>query len=442
MHCGTWSSVQFIRAWSVLAALARLIVMQTVRIQALERARGTMLNNKVYKTRLKINSSSTPCCAHNRCAINHESGDLVSDCSNLKCSCFLLDGFPVETTTLILDRNLLSILKDNCFHHLFNLRRLSLIHNRIVCIKSRAFESLFFLQHLNLSSNPIVILPPFLFTPLANLRILILRNISVNGALFSAEAFENLTKLETLNFGANKETTFPQFRFQNRSITQSLSELILSSNYIRELKKSNFQDLKSIHVLSLANNKIQTIQPYCFADLTNLRELTLIGNKLGALNQLALVSSSLQLLNLGESHFKLQHRNQAIFAHLPKLTKLVLKKCRFHRFVNLKTILRNSTQLRELHLQNCRLKHEQLNKLLINSRRITILYLTANDIISLDPSIFERMSGTLEALHLSHNRIQTLNQTSLPQEVWNGLKTIDLSGNPWNCDCKLIWFRK
>ena len=45
-------------------------------------------------------------------------------------------------------------------------------------------------------------------------------------------------------------------------------------------------------------------------------------------------------------------------------------------------------------------------------------------------------------LDLADNKIAIINRTSLPEKLWSRLIRIDLSGNPFVCDCSLIWFRR
>jgi len=39
-------------------------------------------------------------------------------------------------------------------------------------------------------------------------------------------------------------------------------------------------------------------------------------------------------------------------------------------------------------------------------------------------------------------KIQTINYASLPSALWSNLTELDLSDNPYVCDCRLAWFRR
>jgi toll-like receptor 13 len=48
----------------------------------------------------------------------------------------------------------------------------------------------------------------------------------------------------------------------------------------------------------------------------------------------------------------------------------------------------------------------------------------------------------LEFLGLGANKLNTFHENTLPDNIVNGLKTLNLASNPYLCDCNLIWFIK
>jgi toll-like receptor 13 len=48
----------------------------------------------------------------------------------------------------------------------------------------------------------------------------------------------------------------------------------------------------------------------------------------------------------------------------------------------------------------------------------------------------------LDFLGLSANKLNTFHINPLPDNIVNGLKTLDLASNPYICNCNLIWFIK
>jgi toll-like receptor 13 len=48
----------------------------------------------------------------------------------------------------------------------------------------------------------------------------------------------------------------------------------------------------------------------------------------------------------------------------------------------------------------------------------------------------------LDFLGLSANKLNTFHINPLPDNIVDGLKTLDLASNPYICNCNLIWFIK
>ena len=273
---------------------------------------------------------------------------LTVDCSDSKCTCIPYDQIPNETTNLILDRNRLRILKDYSFRTLSTLFSLSVKENHIKTIQSKAFHGLVKLQFLDLSLNMLQGFPDCVFSPLTNLEILQLRNISGRCGIFNAVAFWNVTNLTTLDFSENREFKFPSFRHDKRSVTEKLVVLNMSYNSIKVLERRNFEGIKSVQKLNLGFNQIHSIQCYCFQGMKFLRELRLSGNNLGVPDPLAFVSNRLQSLYLGNSNLKLENSAKLIFSRIPHLIRLVLNTCKFSHSFEYHILFRNLTKLRYL----------------------------------------------------------------------------------------------
>ena len=392
----------------------------------------------------KFDHCNCNCRVENRIKVTNR---LTVDCSNSKCTCIPYDQIPSETTNLILDRNLLRILKDYSFRNLSTLFSLSVKKNHIRTIQSKAFHGLVKLQRLDLTLNMLQRFPDCVFSPLENLEILQLENISGRCGIFNAAAFCNLTKLKTFDFSKNKEFKFPSFLLDRRSVTENMVVLTMSYNSIKVLERKNFEGIKSVQELNLEFNQIQSIQGYCFHGMKRLRELRLSGNNLGFFpgnrqSSAAFVSNSLQSLYLDNSNLQLKNSAKLMFSRLPHLTKLVLNTCVFSNSLDYHILFRNLTKLRYLYLRYCRLSPEDISSLLGNLTNIEELDLSFNNLISLPEVTFDPMSGSLRSLRLRGNRITSINRESFPENIWIGLKMIDLRDNPWNCGCNLIWFRK
>nr|QNL15304.1 toll-like receptor 3 [Littorina littorea] len=117
-------------------------------------------------------------------------GKLV-DCSGRSLK-HIPDGIPSETTTLKLSRNNLTLLPNNSFSHLEELRELDLSGNSINQLLPEAFRGLDKLVKLNLCCNQLPLSPQIysvdLFKPLVSLEILFLNH---NSRLVSTSAKQN-----------------------------------------------------------------------------------------------------------------------------------------------------------------------------------------------------------------------------------------------------------
>ncbi|XP_006024526.1 nyctalopin-like [Alligator sinensis] len=265
------------------------------------------------------------------------------------------------------------------------------------------FRNLTALHSLWLDGNNLTFLHPGTFSALSSLRELDLRGNSRLTSLH-ANAFRGLLNLASLDLSFCNIFEIHPLVFSH---LPSLQVLDLGSNNMRYIPEA-FRSLPSIARLSLASNHIEAIGRDSLKGLKTLYELNLRKNPIWIIQRDAFTAlSGLGVLNLGHN----------LLSDLPNQL--------FKGLIRLKT----------LHLEANRITRVgcSLNSLPC----LRTLYLNNNCIAYIAGSAFSHLKQ-LHFLHLSKN-----NLSYLPSPVFSGtakLRYVFLSHNPWNCDCKMLWF--
>ena len=390
--------------------------------------------------KLMISSLNNSRCCKKDCIITRSETAIATNCDGALCKCIPYEQIPDNTTKLSICNNKLVKIPKGSFEKFVDMEILLLSYNNIRTIDVRAFIGLQKLLLLDLSNNPeLNILPDYTFSPLHSLQTLNFKSVSVFCDSFNPNVFYNSENLKNFSFSLNRQFSFPKFDVNHSSIMPSLDILDLSRNNLKELVRANFDHLKSVRVLLLNNNEIQSIGGMCFYAMLRLEVLNLEHNLIFKLKSSSFWSNSLQILNLTDSGLSIAKRDS--FKQLPNLKHLILKKCTFLPSANMKHLFSNLTNLTRLNLQHCNLRSIQIKKLLKHLKHLDSLWLSGNYIVDLDKTIFEPFADSLKVLQLNDNKLTTINITSLPTKLWTSLDEMTLGGNPWNCDCGLIWFR-
>ncbi|KAJ8274553.1 hypothetical protein COCON_G00091780 [Conger conger] len=286
-------------------------------------------------------------------------------------------------------------------NELGNLTMLALNFNRFRVMRGRPFNKLYKLETLQLKGNDISLLADDLFQQLGSLRLL---DLSLNMiSVVTMELFRNLGQLRTLKLGYNHIKALPVDAFDG---VPRLRELNLQGNKIAALPQALFSRLADLEKLNLRGNQLKNLTGDVFP--LGLSELNLVDNKLAQLSP-------------------------TTFQGLPHLTCLLLSRNQLSVFPE--DLFQNLTAL--VHVD---LSHNLIAGLpettFSGLSELTVVHLENNNISSLESGLFEDQDY-LDQLYLSHNALQTV-PTGFFDNFLSG-NMIRLHGNPWTCDCHLLY---
>lgn len=235
----------------------------------------------------------------------------------------------------------------------------------------------------------------------------------------SEDAFDTLVRLEVLHLDANKLASMLSLR----PISATLTTLNLGRNAIQSLETDVFLPLKNLKQLNLTGCSIVNITDNAFRGLgglvydpeTGLKTLSLSYNALDRFPKNAMK----QLHNL----FKLEIGGNFI----EKLQE---------------DDLSGLPLLRELDLSDSKNLVHLGSNLLAKTPSINVISVSACHQVWIEADAFTLPSieGEERQLRLS---LSDLQWNEVPEDIadWSQVSTIDLTSNPLDCDCKLLWLK-
>ncbi|XP_026582164.1 phospholipase A2 inhibitor-like [Pseudonaja textilis] len=207
-----------------------------------------------------------------------------------------------------------------------------------------------------------------------------------------------------------------------------LQELFLFNNQMKTLPSGLFRNLPALHFLDLSGNLLEDLPADLFAPVTSLAYLSLSANQLTELRPSWFVTLK-ELKNLRLDHNQLKEIPPNCFRTLT-LVSLDLSSNLLHCLSP--EMFQGLTFLEMLNLIN-----NPIVSIAPDTFRGTptlwVLSLGNNSLTHVPPGLFQSLKN-LVRLDLSANEITSL---EAPLVNVSSEFTLDLSGNPWACDCRL-----
>ncbi|XP_017777062.1 PREDICTED: leucine-rich alpha-2-glycoprotein-like [Nicrophorus vespilloides] len=246
----------------------------------------------------------------------------------------------------------------------------------------------------------------------------------------------------------------------------NLKHLDLSHNHLKKLDAKVFQAATSLHHLDLSFNKLSTLQDGLFKPVKTLQFLDLSYNNVGSylmnlkdlhdpklgitkdlpnlkLNRLNITdlptdfftNSSLIYLSLDDNRLK----------EIPKLPYTIqYLDLSGNLFTTLNVKHLNYHKLKKLRLTRLPLLEKIEKYAFYNLQDLEFLYIENcprlmdfNDMAF--GALVDHEGLKLKSISLAGNALNRLNTTYY--HLFNDLERVDLSNNPWICDCDILWFK-
>ncbi|CAH0560154.1 unnamed protein product [Brassicogethes aeneus] len=283
------------------------------------------------------------------------------------------------------------------------LKKLDLAYNNLTKLQDHQFKDYVSLNELNISNNAIVDLPRYVFSNL-NLSKLCLAHNNLIALPF--QVFKPMQHMHMLDLSYNHLATILDHFFM---LNKYIEVLLLNDNRINKLTSNALADLTELQRLDLSNNKLNVIAKGLFDRLNNLKYLNLANNPIDNM-----ASGTFRGLNnlrqLDISGNKVTHLTFGLLHFSPNLIHLTIDN------TSLESI-RNSELLGVSGLKTLRIRNNRYLK------EIEAYVLSDTPLLT--------------ELDISGNELQFL---PLTLKNLTNLQKLNISNNPWACDCRMFWF--
>lgn len=221
-------------------------------------------------------------------------------------------------------------------------------------------------------------------------------------------AFMSMPMLKVLDFSNNELTIINKADFSHLG---NLEDLNLAVNGLIDLKDDVFENVPTLVGLNLDGNKISDLKPKTFEVIS------------GTLSKLHIESCDLQAMPT------------EVLSQLPNLVDLEMNDNPIKEIPD--GTWDNLGNLRRLDMNQCQLGNIGFTSSTFrNLNNLQFLNLGFNEINEIPPGTFDAFKSTLRSLYIEHNQLTTLDSGLL---MWASIDALNISSNPWNCDCSIQW---
>lgn len=335
-----------------------------------------------------------------------------------------------EATHLNLSRNSIdSVLYTLGFYT--QLAVLDISHNKIRDLGNNNFENNVEMTHLNVSSNALKRLERDAFVGLHRLLDMNLADNEIS--TMHAHSFKDLSVLERLDLSNNKLVSFEQDTF---GPLVALKMLSLKNNNILDIPSGNLMFILRLEYLDMSENLIEKVERHGIPFLKELKHLDLNNNLIARIDPLGLHNlPSLRHLDLSDNNMTSIPTNS--LSKLSNLSHLYLSGNAFQNVTVLS--FQSLFHLRHLHLSRLYELERIDARAFVDNINLQKIWMNENlKITEVPPRLFHG-NPKLTHIYIRNNALQTLEASHFPIDR---LQELQISGNPFICNCSLLWLWK
>ena len=313
--------------------------------------------------------------------------------------------------------------------HYMSLEYLDLSENEIVQIKSNSFRESYQLLSMNLANNKLGSVSSEDLLGLSGLSSLSLSHNEIDN--ISAGAFEHCRNLQVLDLSSNKIRDLNGETFRGK-VKEKLRELDLSHNQLEQVPTRALQGIPHLTVLDLSENNFQVLYLEDFERISEaLQDLRLSGCGLYTLQDEAFKGLSF-LLKLDISNNGLHEVPSQSFRHLHMLEELEIGRNKIGHFRA--TDFDHLKNLKVFSVDGCKTDLVLEEGIFKENSNLETIHVKCPHLKSLPEHLDLKHLSVLKRLSFHGSGL-----SSLPRNILNyeDLHSLDLSGNPLDCDCRL-----